>query len=86
MACGCVSIATDIEANRIWIKEGTNGFLVPTDKPEILADKILYVYRYYTDLKETSASFNDKIIAEKALWSSNMAIVENKYRELCKKN
>ena len=84
MACGCVSIATDIPANRIWIKEGVNGFLVPTDRSEILADKILYVYRNYKQIQEKSTAFSDRIIAEKALWSANMKLVENKYRELCK--
>ena len=43
MACGTFSLASDIRANRQWIKESVNGFLIPTDKPEILADKILYV-------------------------------------------
>lgn len=84
MACGVVSLATDIPANREWIKNGVNGFLIPTDQPEILADKILYVYKNYEELENKTIPFNDKLIAEKALWSSNMAIVENKYKEFSK--
>jgi glycosyltransferase involved in cell wall biosynthesis len=82
MACGAISLATDIPANRDWVKNDINGFLVPTDKPEILADKILYVYNNYTELEKKTIPFNDKIISEKALWPVNMALVENKYREL----
>jgi glycosyltransferase involved in cell wall biosynthesis len=84
MACGTVSVATDIPANRQWIENGVNGFLVPTDKPEILADKILYVYKNYAELEKKCIPFNDRVIFEKALWTTNMEIVEKKYRELSK--
>ena len=61
----------------------SDGFLIPTGDPEILANKILYVYENYKELEKKAIPFNDKIIAEKALWSANMAIVESKYREFC---
>lgn len=82
MACGCVSLATAIPANRQWISEGVNGFLVPTDDPQVLADKIAYVYGQYEALSKSARAFNDTIIREQALWSVNMAIVEKKYGEL----
>lgn len=86
MACGTVAIATDIAANREWVRNEVNGFLVPTDKPEILAEKIVYVYNNYPELERKTVTFNEKIIAEKALWQTNMAMVGNKYRELCQKS
>jgi len=82
MACGAISLATDIPANKQWIQEDVNGFLIPTNQPEILADKILYVYKNYRELEKRTIVFNDKIIAEKALWTVNMAMVENKYKKL----
>jgi glycosyltransferase involved in cell wall biosynthesis len=82
MACGAVSVATDIPANRQWIKEGVNGFLVPVDQPQALADKILYVYRNYPALQESALAYNAAIIAEKAVWTVNMQAVEQKYQEL----
>lgn len=82
MACGCVSLATDIPANRQWISEGVNGFLVPTDDPKVLADKILYVYGNYPALSASAGNYNGRIIPERALWSVNMAIVEKKYSAL----
>jgi|SRR6185312_6432710 len=82
MACGTVSLATDIPANRQWIKEGVNGFLVPLHDEKYLADKILYVYRNYTQMQKSSIEFNDKIIEEKATWVKNMVIVENIYTQL----
>lgn len=81
MACGAFSLASDILANRQWINESVNGFLIPTDKPEILADRIVYVYKNYKALEKNAIRFNDNIIFEKALWSANMAIVEDKYKE-----
>ena len=82
MACGCISLATDIPANRHWIKENMNGFLVPLHDAKYMADKILYVYKSYSALEEKAFTCNDKLIREEALWSENMKMVEKKYIEL----
>ena len=85
MACGAFSIATDIPANRQWISEGVNGFLVPVDRADILAGKILYVYEHYRQLERKAMELNDKLISQYALWEENMKVVEKKYRELSQK-
>lgn len=82
MACGCVSVVTDIAANRQWMKNDVNGYLVPTDNPRELADKILYIYRNYSSMQLSSSAFNKPLIQEKALWSVNMNRVAMKYSEL----
>jgi glycosyltransferase involved in cell wall biosynthesis len=82
MACGCVSVVTDIPANRQWMKNDVNGYLVPTDNPRELADKILYIYRNYSSMQLSSSAFNKPLIQEKALWSVNMNRVATKYSEL----
>ena len=82
MACGDLCIATDIPANRQWIKDTENGFLVPVNNVEYLADKILTSYKYYNELSAKFTPLNEKIIYEKADWKENMKKVEKKYKEL----
>ncbi len=82
MACGAFSIVSDIPANKQWISEGINGFIVPVDNPEILAQKILYAYKNYNQLEKGCCDFNDKIIRDKALWRKNMEKVRQKYESL----
>ena len=41
MACGCFPILSDIQANRDWIKDGINGFLIPLGNHELLVKRIL---------------------------------------------
>ena len=40
MACGLACIVTDIPADRTWIENGKNGFLVPLSDAEALAVRI----------------------------------------------
>lgn len=82
MACGCVSIATDIAANRQWLQEGVNGMLTPVDDPKMFADKLATCFSDFLRLQSVAIDFNQKIIAEKALWPTNMARVEAKYSQL----
>lgn len=82
MACGAVSIASNIPANVQWINEGVNGFLVPVNDPAKLAEKILDVYYNYEKLQKSTIAYNDVVIPAKALWENNVAIVENKYLQL----
>jgi glycosyltransferase involved in cell wall biosynthesis len=84
MACGAFSIASDIPANRQWISDGVNGFLVPVDDPDSLAQKILYVYENYNKLEVNCHHYNDNIINEKGLWFKNMEKVQQKYESLVK--
>jgi glycosyltransferase involved in cell wall biosynthesis len=41
MAAGAFPVVTDLEANREWIEDGRNGFLVPVGSPAKLAERIL---------------------------------------------
>lgn len=82
MACGAFCIATDIPANRQWLINGENGYLVPTDDPEILATRILEVYRNYNKMSEKAKPINQQMVQEKGDWAHNMKQVEVKYTEL----
>ncbi|HEY4798283.1 MAG TPA: glycosyltransferase [Bacteroidia bacterium] len=85
MACGNVCIATDIPANRQWIKNSENGFLVPINDIDGLSEKILAAYQHYNDLSSRFIPLNEKIISERADWKKNMESVEKKYLSLINK-
>lgn len=85
MACGAFCIATDIPANTQWIENGKNGFIVQVNDVEELANKIVTSYHQFAELQKIALPMNEKIINEKAIWSNNMKIVENKYKKLIQK-
>ncbi len=43
MASGLAPVVTDLPANREWITDGENGFIVPPDDTSALADKVVYL-------------------------------------------
>jgi glycosyltransferase involved in cell wall biosynthesis len=64
MACGCFPILSDIEANRAWIKDGINGYLIPLYNPNMLAERVL-------------RSFNEKELFDNARTVNRKAALEN---------
>ncbi len=85
MACGVFCIATDIPANSQWIEDGKNGFLVTIDDVDRLAEKIITSHRDYDKLQQKAIPMNKKIIAERAIWDTNLKVVEQKYLSLISK-
>ena len=81
MACGSLPIVTDIPANREWIEDGKNGFLVPVDSPAILADTICESLRDPDRLMSIRRR-NLSIIREKGLWEPNMKLLEDRFLSL----
>lgn len=85
MACGCFCIASDIPANRPWITNNENGFLVEINDIDTLADRILFAYKNYSRLQDSSVKINKKIIEVSGVWEKNMEKVEEKYKSLIRK-
>jgi len=81
ISCGLFPVVTDIPANREWIRNGENGFLVPTSNEKILAQRIIEALRDL-ELRKTARRKNLKIIKERALWSINIKKLEKLY-EIC---
>jgi len=67
MGSGAFPIVTDIPANREWIIDGQNGFLVPVNDERYLANNIIDAIRGKGLLGE-GLEKNQLIIKEKALW------------------
>ena len=81
MACQLIPIVTDIPGNREWIKDGENGFLVPVDKPEVLADRIIEVIKNYEKYQNWTEK-NLNLVKEKANLEENLKKIEQKFIEL----
>jgi glycosyltransferase involved in cell wall biosynthesis len=67
MGSGAFPVVTDIPANREWITDGENGFLVPLDDEKFLAMKIVEAIRN-RDLRRSSRVSNFRLVRQKALW------------------
>jgi glycosyltransferase involved in cell wall biosynthesis len=81
MGSGAFPVVTDIPANREWIIDGKNGFLIPIDKAGILASKILNAI-WNRDLLEKSRSVNLFIVENKAFLPTNIKRLNGIYSNL----
>lgn len=81
MACGCFPIVRDNTANRAWIEDGVNGFLVERDEPDDYARAIERALAD-TELRERAAATNRKIVEERADIRKNMRAIEARYEEV----
>lgn len=84
MGCGIFPIVTDIPANREWVNNGVNGYLVPTDNPAILSDKIYEAF-LNKDLLKTAFEINVELVREKASLYKNLGKIEGIYLNLLEK-
>jgi glycosyltransferase involved in cell wall biosynthesis len=81
MGAGAFPVVTDIPANREWVINGENGFLIPTDEPTALAKGIIEAI-HNRELLEKGRRNNSEIIEEKALWMSNIKKIREIYAAL----
>ena len=71
MACGTFPIVSDIPANREWIVDGDNGFLVSPLDPKKLAQQIMEVFNN-SSLMKTAAKKNVEIIQKRGILQKNL--------------
>jgi len=81
MGSGTFPVVTDIPANREWIINGENGFLVSEDEEEFLAKKIIDAIRN-RELLGKSQTRNRLIVEQKALWPEYIKRVKNIYTNI----
>ncbi len=82
MACACLSVVSDIPANRQWIEDGVNGFFTEAITPEAIAHSIIQAYHSYDSMIDKTIALNSSLIQEKAIWDTNMLGVKEKYLNL----
>ena len=81
MACGAFPVVSDIPANREWVTDGINGYLVSPNSPEHLANRINDAWNHH-ELREAAAKHNWSMIREKGDYRKNMAIIESEFMHL----
>ncbi len=81
MGSGAFPVVTDIPANREWIINGENGFLVNQSGEEFLARKIIDAIRN-RELLGKSQTRNRLIVEQKALWPEYIKRVKNIYTNI----
>lgn len=81
MACGCFPIASDIPANREWLINNENGFLVPPHQPALLAQRIIEALETQ-HLRLNAARINWEIVQERANWHKNITAIGQRYQRL----
>jgi glycosyltransferase involved in cell wall biosynthesis len=79
LASGAFPIVTDIPANREWITNAENGFLIPIENENILAMRIVEAIRNKELLTKASEK-NRMIIKDKAHWKENIIKMVNIYK------
>lgn len=84
MVSGCFPIVSNIPANREWIEDGINGFLVDLNNPRMLADRILQAFEH-RELRIQAGKNNLEIIKSRAMWEDQVKNLENYYRQLINK-
>ncbi len=84
MACQLAPVVTDLPANREWITDGENGFIVPLNDIQALADKIVFLLRN-GDIREEFGKKGRKIITDRAEYEKEMSLMEKLYEGLVRK-
>lgn len=85
MACGLAPVVTDIGDNRKWIEDRKNGFIIPTKRPDLLAEKIVYLLNN-KELRDKMGKANQQLIVEKADYEKEMNKMGELYEELARRN
>jgi glycosyltransferase involved in cell wall biosynthesis len=81
MACKLPVVVTDVGDNRKWIKNGENGFVVPTKDPDSVAKKVVYLIEN-EDIRKRFGKINRELIEEKANYYKEMGKMEKLYKEI----
>jgi len=84
MSCGLTSVVTEVGENKLILKNGRYGFLVPPKNSKILAEKIIYLLLKNEKVKNKMGKIGRKIIEEKYNYYKEMDKIENIYKSLIK--
>lgn len=85
MSCGIFPIVSDLPANKEWIEDSSNGYILK----DISVDEMYEAMKKAINninLVNQSVIINDKIIKERALWRDNMKKVRDTYLSILERN
>jgi glycosyltransferase involved in cell wall biosynthesis len=81
IACELAPVITDLPANREWVTGGENGFLVPTNNIEMLAERIVYLIKN-EEVRKRFGKIGREIIKQRAEHAREMEKMERIYQGL----
>jgi len=81
MACELSPVVTDLPANREWVTDGENGFIVPINDEQMLADRVICLLKNEL-MRRRFGKTGRKIIMERAEYEKEMGRMERIYQEL----
>ena len=81
MACGLAVITTDFGENGQWVEDGKGGYIVPAGQPEILADRIVRLFKD-TEERARMGYHNRKVIERRNDYRLEMGKMHDLYRSL----
>lgn len=85
MACGIFPIVSDLPANKEWITDNHNGYILKDISVDEMYNAMKKSLNNISTINE-SAAINNAIIKERALWQENMTNVRNAYCNLSSNN
>lgn len=85
MACGLSVVITNSGENGEWVKDGEGGFLVAVKSPDVLAEKIVCLFKD-ASYRTAAGAVNRKTIMEKNDYYKEMAKMEKIYWEITEKS
>jgi glycosyltransferase involved in cell wall biosynthesis len=85
MACELAPVVTDLPANREWIRDGENGFIVPINDIQALANKIVYLLKH-DEVARKFGKWGREIVKRRAEYESEMRKMDEIYKKLMKAN
>lgn len=81
MACGLPPVVTDVAANKEWVTDRVNGFIVPRRDSQQLSEKIIELLEN-EGLRQKFSASNIRIAQERANWDKNFKTLERIYQGL----
>lgn len=81
MACELPVINTDTGDIRKWVQDGNGGFVVPVQRPDIVADKIVFLCKH-PELRRAFGVRNREVIVERNNVYVEMKRIEEVYENL----
>jgi glycosyltransferase involved in cell wall biosynthesis len=84
IACGVAPVVTNVSENERWIRNGENGYIVPTKRQRMLAERISYLLKNDTARRRIAAS-NRGLVEVNFNYEKEMTRMESLYEELIEK-
>jgi glycosyltransferase involved in cell wall biosynthesis len=84
MSCGLTPVVTNVGDIEKWIANGETGFVIPVKRPDLLAEKIVYLLNN-EELRDKMGKANRRLVEEKADYEKEWKKVENTYFEQIEK-